>query len=54
MQRATDLRVDAAGLSVDLSDFGRVHAGAVVLATGVNYRRLGVPSFEALNGTGVS
>jgi thioredoxin reductase (NADPH) len=54
MQRATRLQREADGLSVDLSDFGRVHARAVLLATGASYRRLGVPSLEALNGAGVS
>jgi thioredoxin reductase (NADPH) len=54
MQRATGLQCERDGLSVDLSDFGRVHARAVLLATGASYRRLGVPSLEALNGAGVS
>ena len=53
MQRVADLQRDHDGLSVRLSDFGRVHARAVLLATGVSYRRLGVPSLEALNGAGV-
>jgi thioredoxin reductase (NADPH) len=53
MQRVADLYRDHDGLSVRLSDFGRVHARAVLLATGVSYRRLGVPSLEALNGAGV-
>ena len=53
MQRVTDLRQDADGLSVALSDFGRVHARALLLATGASYRRLGQPRLEALNGAGV-
>jgi thioredoxin reductase (NADPH) len=53
MQRVTDLRREHDGLSVTLSDFGRVRARAVLLATGASYRRLGVPTLEALNGAGV-
>ena len=30
-----------------------MHARAVLLATGASYRRLGLPSLEALNGAGV-
>ncbi|GAA1501644.1 FAD-dependent oxidoreductase [Terrabacter terrae] len=36
-----------------VSDVGQVRARAVLLATGVAYRRLGVPSLEALTGSGV-
>jgi thioredoxin reductase (NADPH) len=36
-----------------VSDVGDVRARAVLLATGVAYRRLGVPSLEALSGSGV-
>ncbi|MGE5857192.1 MAG: NAD(P)/FAD-dependent oxidoreductase [Solirubrobacterales bacterium] len=53
MQRVTDLRREHDGLSITLSDFGRVRARAVLLATGASYRRLGVPALEALNGAGV-
>ena len=53
MQRVTDLRRDADGLSVALADFGRVHARALLLATGASYRRLGQPRLEALTGAGV-
>jgi thioredoxin reductase (NADPH) len=53
MQRVTGLeRVDD-HLSVNLSVSGPVTARAVLLATGVNYRRLGVPDLEALTGAGV-
>jgi thioredoxin reductase (NADPH) len=38
---------------VELEDAGEVRAGAVILATGVDYRRLGVASLEALVGSGV-
>jgi thioredoxin reductase (NADPH) len=40
-------------LHISLSDGRRVNARAVILASGANYRRLGVPSLEALNGAGV-
>ena len=54
MQHARELRGDAdGGLSVDLSDFGRVRARAMLVATGAAYRRLGVASLEALTGAGV-
>jgi thioredoxin reductase (NADPH) len=53
MQRATDLRREPDGVYVTLSDSGRVHTRAVLLATGVSYRRLGIPEVEALNGAGV-
>ncbi len=53
MQRVTDLRREHGGLSVVLSDFGRIRARAVLLATGASYRRLGVPALEELNGVGV-
>jgi thioredoxin reductase (NADPH) len=36
-----------------VSDVGDVRARAVILATGVAYRRLGVPSLEKLSGSGV-
>jgi thioredoxin reductase (NADPH) len=38
---------------VELADGSRATAKALVLATGVSYRRLGIPSLEALNGAGV-
>jgi len=53
MQTVTDLGRDGDGLFVTLSDFGRVGARAVLLATGATYRRLGIPALEALNGAGV-
>jgi thioredoxin reductase (NADPH) len=53
MQRVIDLRREDDGLSITLSDFGSVRARAVLLATGASYRRLGVPSLEALSGAGV-
>ena len=53
MQRALDLRREGERISVSLSDFGCVHARAVILSTGARYLRLGVPELEAMNGAGV-
>ncbi|HET9548054.1 MAG TPA: FAD-dependent oxidoreductase [Desertimonas sp.] len=53
MQQVIDLGRDDAGLFVTLTDSGVVRARAVILATGVRYRRLGIPELEALNGAGV-
>ena len=53
MQRVIDLRREPDGLFVTLSDFGRLRTRAVLLATGVSYRRLGVAELESLNGAGV-
>ncbi len=53
MQQVTDLGRDDAGLFVNLTDSGVVRARAVILATGVRYRRIGIPELEALNGAGV-
>ncbi len=52
-QAATGLRPSGADRVVRLSDGTEVTARAVILATGVAWRRLGVPSLEALNGAGV-
>ena len=52
-QRATGLRADGPDRVVTLSDGTEVAARAVILATGVAWRRLGVPALEALNGAGV-
>ncbi len=41
------------GFVARLSGAGEVRARAVVLSTGVSYRRLGVPEVEALTGAGV-
>ena len=49
--RARSLR--ATGSAVSLEDGRRVSARAVILATGATYRRLDVPSLEALRGAGV-
>jgi thioredoxin reductase (NADPH) len=53
MQQVTDLGHDGGELSVVLSESGPVTARAVLLATGVSYRRLGIPALEDLNGAGV-
>ena len=53
MQHVTGLRADADRLVATLSAGTTVSARAVVLATGVAYRRLGIPALEALAGAGV-
>jgi thioredoxin reductase (NADPH) len=50
---ATRLRAAGPDRVVRLSGGGEVTARAVILATGVAWRRLGVPALEALNGAGV-
>jgi thioredoxin reductase (NADPH) len=52
-QRAVGLRAAGPERVVGLSDGDQVASRAVVLATGVSYRRLEVPSLEALTGAGV-
>jgi thioredoxin reductase (NADPH) len=52
-QRATGLRVDGRRRLVRLSDGGEVEAEAVVVASGMSWRRLGVPRLEELVGAGV-
>ena len=54
-RHATGLRRRASGdgFVVSLSDGTEVTGRAVIVATGVAYRRLGVPSLEALTGAGV-
>ena len=53
MQRVTALRPDGDRFAADLSESGKVRASAVLLATGADYRRLGIPALEALGGAGV-
>jgi thioredoxin reductase (NADPH) len=53
MRRVTGLRREGGGLVVSLSCGNEVKARAVIIATGASYRRLDVPSLEALHGTGV-
>ena len=52
-QRATGLRADGPKRLVQLSDGDEIAAEAVVVASGVSWRRLGVPRLEALVGAGV-
>ncbi|MGS0686819.1 FAD-dependent oxidoreductase [Nakamurella sp. GG22] len=53
-QRATALRRDSGGqVVVTTSDGSEVRARAVVIATGVSWRRIGVPALEDLVGVGV-
>ncbi len=53
MREVDELSRDGDGFLAHVSGVGRVRARAVVLATGVSYRRLGVESLEALSGKGV-
>lgn len=50
---AAELRLDGPRPALRLSDGSEVTASTVVLATGVSYRRLDVPSLDALTGAGV-
>jgi thioredoxin reductase (NADPH) len=50
---ATSLASDRDLLVVGLQDGSQARARAVVIATGVSYRRLGIPELEALAGAGV-
>src|SRR5262249_25180878 len=53
MHRVTGLSRSGNSFDVTLSDGRCVGAGAVILATGASYRRLGIQSLEELNGAGV-
>src|SRR5690606_1224764 len=53
MREVTRLHRDGDRFIAQVSDLGEVTARVVVLATGVSYRRRGVPSIEALTGSGV-
>ena len=50
---ACGLRPDGPELVVTLSDGSEVRSRAVIVATGVAYRRLGIPVLDALTGAGV-
>jgi thioredoxin reductase (NADPH) len=50
---ATALRAEGDDRVVTLDDGSELRAGAVVIATGVSYRRMGVERLEALVGRGV-
>src|SRR5207248_577840 len=52
-QEATALEVRGAECRVRVSDGSEIAAKAVIIATGVSWRRLGIPSLEALIGAGV-
>jgi thioredoxin reductase (NADPH) len=52
-QSATGLRVDGPDRLLRISDGQEVAARSVIVATGVSWRRLEVPSLEALRGAGV-
>lgn len=52
-QRAVALRRDGDEHVVSFSDGSEVRARAVVIATGIQWRRLGIPRLEALVGAGV-
>ena len=53
MQRATGLSTRGSNRLIALSDGSEVEARAVIIATGVDYRRLGIPTLERLTGVGV-
>ena len=53
LHRVTALTEAETGLELTLADGRRVTAGAVILATGATYRRLGVRSLDELTGAGV-
>ena len=50
---ATGIRAEGDDRIVALDDGSEIHAGAVVIATGVSYRRVGIESLEAFVGRGV-
>jgi thioredoxin reductase (NADPH) len=52
-QRATSLTVTGGERVIGLSDGDEVTARTVIIASGVTWRRLGVPSLEAMRGAGV-
>jgi len=52
-REVTTVRPVDGGFLATLADVGDVTATTVVLASGVSYRRLGIPDLEALTGAGV-
>ena len=50
---ATGLRPEGSDLVVTVADGSEVRSRAVVVATGMAYRRLGIPALDALTGAGV-
>lgn len=53
MQFVTMLGRDDDGLWIELSDSGQIRTRSVLLATGAEYQRIGIPELEELNGAGV-
>jgi thioredoxin reductase (NADPH) len=53
MREVSRLELQNSAFVAEIDGVGRVSARTVVLATGASYRRLGVPSLEALLGAGV-
>jgi thioredoxin reductase (NADPH) len=53
MREINQLRPDGTKFVAEIRGVGEVTGRSVVLATGVSYRRLGVPELEALAGAGV-
>ena len=53
MQEVVGLRTHDGGHVVAISDGQEIEAGCVVLASGVAYRRLGIPALEEFGGRGV-
>jgi thioredoxin reductase (NADPH) len=53
MQRATGLRVDGQYRFVQMADGREISAHAVLLAPGVQYRKLNVPGADRLSGRGI-
>jgi thioredoxin reductase (NADPH) len=53
MHRAVALERSTDGLSLTLADARRVEARVVILATGAEYRRVGIEALEELTGAGV-
>jgi thioredoxin reductase (NADPH) len=50
---AIGLRPEGSELVVTVADGSEVRSGAVIVATGMAYRRLGIPALDALTGAGV-
>src|SRR6478752_1403248 len=50
---ATGLRPEGSDLVITVADGSEVRSRAVVIATGMAYRRLGIPALDALTGAGV-
>src|SRR5262249_38094517 len=53
LRDAVALQIDGTERVVTMSDGGAVRARTIVVATGVDYRRLGIPTLELLVGRGV-